>query len=101
MERVGALQDDDARVIAQRPVEAAVAGVHGVDAGCAVPQEAIHETAHLAPEVSHDPAAYVQAEGIERRRELGARAGDVRARGLAAGVRGLDPAVAFHHPTLD
>src|SRR5579862_938823 len=76
--RVRALEHDDALVGAQPFVQLAVADVDRNHAGSAALQEHVGETAGGGADVEAVEARRVQAEGVERVRELLAAARDVR-----------------------
>ncbi len=68
--RVGALHDRDARVLAQPPVELAVAHVQGDHARRPAAQQAVGEPAGGRAEVEGVDAGDVDGQGVERAREL-------------------------------
>ena len=78
---VGAFAYDDARVVAQPPVQLAVAHVHGVDAPGAGLQETIGKAARGSADVEGDGILYPTTKRRKTRCQFLAAAADVRARG--------------------
>ncbi len=71
---VHALARDHPWVLAQRPVELAAADVHRMDAQRAALQERVGEAAGRGADIERDASANVDAQIVERARELGAAA---------------------------
>src|SRR5262245_23343179 len=78
MARIGALEDDDAGVLAQLPGQLPVADVDGVDLGGAPGQQHVSKAAGRGADVEPDAAARIDGEMIEGVGELEAAAGDPR-----------------------
>ena len=89
--RVDALADHHARIVAQFPIELAVADVDGPHARGAALQQTIGEAAGGASDVQTNLAADIDTEMIQRGSQLDTAAADIRkARGDAyAGCRSL------------
>ena len=85
---VGALQTGHPWVGAQGGVELVAADIDGVDMGGIPPQQHVGEAAGRSADIEAGQAGGVEAEGVERRRELETAAGDV-----GVGGRGLDPRI--------
>ena len=77
MPGVEVLDDDDARIVAQPPVELPVADVERDDARGAALQQHVGEAAGRGADVERLAAGDGDAEGVERVRELQAAAADV------------------------
>ena len=77
--RVNAFAHHHARIVPQFPIELAVADVDGPHARRAALQQAIGESAGGAPDIEANSAGDIDAEMIERRRQLVRRRGSRRA----------------------
>jgi hypothetical protein len=78
MARVGPLEDHDARIVAQPPVELAVADIDRVDRFGATPEQHIGKATGRGADIErHDPRR-IDVEVIEPVRELDAAARDIR-----------------------
>ncbi len=74
---VHAFADDDARIVAEPPVELIVADVERDDALGAAPEQHVGEAAGGRADVERAATAWIDGERIERVRELHAAAADV------------------------
>jgi len=77
MPDIGALDGDDAGVLTEFPGQLPIGDIDGVDLGNPFLKQAVGETARRSPDVERDPAADVEAEGIERPLELHAAPADI------------------------
>src|SRR4051812_40069400 len=76
MTEVGALQDVDSGILAERIVQEAVSDIHRPHGGGAILQEAIGESSCRRTYIQTDFPLYRHAKGIQRAAELVAAAGD-------------------------
>ena len=75
---VDAFVDEDARIVTKPPVELSAADVDGDDARRPAAQEDIGETAGRCADVERPASRRIDAECVERARQLHAAAADVR-----------------------
>ena len=76
--RVDPLEHDDAGIAPQLPVELAVADVERDDPRRAAPEQDVGEPAGRGADVERETSGHVDAEDVQRVRELDAAAADVR-----------------------
>ena len=77
--RVGAFQGDHPRIDPELGVELAAADIDRIDFGRSAGDQHVGEAAGRGADIERYRTLRVEAEGIERRRELSSAAGDVGA----------------------